>query len=47
VLEAYPNRSIIRTFEVAESTRGDDRAALIDKFGGVSAGASRIGRAQD
>ncbi len=33
VLEAYPNRTIIRTFDVAESTTGHDRAALIDKFG--------------
>jgi 4-amino-4-deoxy-L-arabinose transferase-like glycosyltransferase len=34
VLEAYPNRIIIKTFDVAESTTGHDRAALIDKFGG-------------
>ena len=33
VLDAYPNRIIIRTFDVAESTTGYDRAALIDKFG--------------
>jgi hypothetical protein len=33
VLEAYPGRTIIRTFDVAESTTGNDRAALIDKFG--------------
>jgi 4-amino-4-deoxy-L-arabinose transferase-like glycosyltransferase len=34
VLEAYPNRSIVLTFDVAETTTGHDRAALIDKFGG-------------
>ena len=33
VLEAYPNRTIIRTFDVAETTTGHDRAVLIDKFG--------------
>ena len=33
VLEAYPDRTIIRTFDVAESTTGHDRAVLIDKFG--------------
>ena len=33
VLEAYPQRTIIRTFDVAESATGHDRAALIDKFG--------------
>jgi hypothetical protein len=33
VLEAYPNRSIIMTFDVAETPTGHDRAALIDKFG--------------
>jgi 4-amino-4-deoxy-L-arabinose transferase-like glycosyltransferase len=36
VLEAYPNRIIIKTFDVAESTTGHDRAALIDKFGGAA-----------
>jgi hypothetical protein len=35
VLDAYPNRSIIMTFDVAETAGGHDRAALIDKFGGV------------
>ena len=49
VLEAYPDRRIIMTFDVAETATGHDRAALIDKFG--SAGASRLlqmdGRAQD
>ena len=34
VLEAYPNRTIIRTFDVAETATGHDQAALIDKFGG-------------
>ncbi len=37
VLEAYPDRTIIRTFDVAESGAGYDRAVLIDKFGGKSA----------
>jgi hypothetical protein len=31
VLEAYPNREVIRTYEVSESAAGDDLAALIDK----------------
>jgi 4-amino-4-deoxy-L-arabinose transferase-like glycosyltransferase len=34
VLGAYPDRTIIRTFDVAETASGHDRAALIDKFGG-------------
>jgi 4-amino-4-deoxy-L-arabinose transferase-like glycosyltransferase len=34
VLDAYPDRTIIRMFDVAETTTGQDRAALIDKFGG-------------
>ena len=33
VLEAYPHRAIIMTFDVAETATGHDRAALIDKFG--------------
>ena len=33
VLEAYPHRTIIMTFDVAETATGHDRAALIDKFG--------------
>ena len=37
MLEAYPDRTIIRTFDVAESGAGHDRAVLIDKFGGKSA----------
>ena len=36
VLEAYPDRTIIKTFEVAETAAGHDRAALIDKFGDKS-----------
>ena len=39
VLEAYPNRLIIRTFDVAETPTGHDRAALIDKFGDTSGAA--------
>jgi 4-amino-4-deoxy-L-arabinose transferase-like glycosyltransferase len=35
VLDAYPQRTIIQTFDVAESTGGHDRAALFDKFGGA------------
>jgi hypothetical protein len=34
VLSAYPRHKIILTFDVAETTTGYDRAALIDKFGG-------------
>ena len=34
VLEAYPQHRIIMSFDVAETTTGHDRAALIDKFGG-------------
>jgi 4-amino-4-deoxy-L-arabinose transferase-like glycosyltransferase len=34
VLGAYPDQRIIMTFGVAETASGDDRAALIDKFGG-------------
>jgi 4-amino-4-deoxy-L-arabinose transferase-like glycosyltransferase len=33
VLDAYPNRRVIMTFDVAETATGRDRAALIDKFG--------------
>lgn len=46
VLEAYPDRRIIMTFDVAETTSGRDRAALIDKFGSRDA-APLAGRAQD
>jgi hypothetical protein len=45
VLEAYPNRIIIKTFDVAESTTGHDRAALIDKFGGQAQGSAERPRA--
>jgi len=31
VLQAYPQRRILRTFDVRESTGGHDRAALIEK----------------
>jgi 4-amino-4-deoxy-L-arabinose transferase-like glycosyltransferase len=36
VLDAYPGYRIIMTFDVAETTTGHDRAALIDKFGSAS-----------
>lgn len=38
VLEAYPGRCVLMTFEVAETSTGHDRAALIDKFGGRQPG---------
>jgi 4-amino-4-deoxy-L-arabinose transferase-like glycosyltransferase len=38
VLDAYPDRSIIMTFDVAETATGNDRAALIDKFGAAPGG---------
>jgi 4-amino-4-deoxy-L-arabinose transferase-like glycosyltransferase len=38
VLDAYPDRTIIMTFDVAETATGYDRAALIDKFGAVPGG---------
>jgi 4-amino-4-deoxy-L-arabinose transferase-like glycosyltransferase len=41
VLDAYPNRSIIMTFPVAETATGRDRAALIDKFGGAAGSTNR------
>jgi 4-amino-4-deoxy-L-arabinose transferase-like glycosyltransferase len=48
VLEAYPDRAVIMTFDVAETSSGHDRAALIDKFGGAPAASSgRTGRAQN
>ena len=48
VLDAYPNHRILMTFDVAETTTGHDRAALIDKFGSAAAGASNgTGRAHD
>ena len=47
VLDAYPNHRIIMTFDVAETTTGHDRAALIDKFGSAPAGVTGVtGRAQ-
>jgi 4-amino-4-deoxy-L-arabinose transferase-like glycosyltransferase len=46
VLDAYPNRKIIMTFDVAETATGHDRAALIDKFGTTgSTHAQTTGRA--
>ena len=36
VLDAYPNRSTIMTFEVSGIASGYGRAALIDKFGGTA-----------
>ena len=48
VLDAYPHHTIIMTFDVAETTTGHDRAALIDKFGGQPEGMSPTkGRAHD
>jgi hypothetical protein len=47
VLEAYPDRAVIMTFDVAETSSGHDKAALIDKFGGTAAASpDRTGRAQ-
>ena len=46
VIDAYPDHRIIMTFDVAETTTGHDRAALIDKVG--SAGVTGMTwRAQD
>jgi hypothetical protein len=45
VLEAYPGRTIIRTFDVAESATGHDRAALIDKFGNTGSPGPALPRA--
>jgi len=49
VLDAYPNRTIIMTFDVAETATGRDRAALIDKFGGTgtSTNPQTTGRAKN
>ena len=48
VLDAYPSRTIIMTFDVAETATGRDRAALIDKFGaGTGLDAQTAGRAKD
>ena len=46
VIDAYPDRRIIMTFDVAETATGHDRAALIDKFGG-SGSPQMSGRAKD
>jgi 4-amino-4-deoxy-L-arabinose transferase-like glycosyltransferase len=43
VLDAYPDRTIIRTFDVAETASGHDRAVLIDKFGGTVLGKTDAG----
>jgi 4-amino-4-deoxy-L-arabinose transferase-like glycosyltransferase len=47
VLEAYPDRTIIRMFDVAETATGHDRAALIDKFGGKPPKGAGLTRAHD
>ena len=41
VVEAYPQRTIVATFDV-EETAGRDQAALIDKFG-AAVGAATAG----
>ena len=46
VLDAYPDHRTIMTFDVAETTTGHDRAALIDKFGSSPGVAGVTGRAQ-
>ncbi|MEO7272612.1 MAG: hypothetical protein ABI211_11485, partial [Vicinamibacterales bacterium] len=46
VLDAYPDHRTIMTFDVAETTTGHDRAALIDKFGSTAGPAGVTGRAQ-
>ncbi|MEO6213005.1 MAG: glycosyltransferase family 39 protein [Vicinamibacterales bacterium] len=48
VLDAYPHRTIIMTFDVAETATGHDRAALIDKFGAAPEGKPQTaGREKD
>jgi 4-amino-4-deoxy-L-arabinose transferase-like glycosyltransferase len=50
VIEAYPERRVIMTFDVAETRAGNDRAALVDKFGGREPGrrpGDDLGRACD
>ena len=50
VIEAYPERRVIMTFDVAETRTGSDRAALVDKFGGRQPGGrpgDDLGRACD
>jgi 4-amino-4-deoxy-L-arabinose transferase-like glycosyltransferase len=47
VIDAYPNHTIIATFEVRETATGHDRAVLIDKFGAGRDQVSQSGRAKD
>jgi 4-amino-4-deoxy-L-arabinose transferase-like glycosyltransferase len=47
VIDAYPNHTIVATFEVAETATGHDRAALIDKFGAGGQKFPQSGRAKD
>jgi 4-amino-4-deoxy-L-arabinose transferase-like glycosyltransferase len=47
VIDAYPNHTIIATFEVAETATGHDRAALIDKFGAGGQTFPQSARAKD
>jgi 4-amino-4-deoxy-L-arabinose transferase-like glycosyltransferase len=47
VINAYPNHTIVATFEVAETATGHDRAALIDKFGAGGQKFPQSGRAKD
>ena len=42
VLDAYPDRRILMTFEVAETPSGHDRAALFDKFGSTPHGVTEV-----
>jgi len=46
VIDAYPNHTIIATFDVAETATGHDRAALIDKFGDGRRDLPQNGRAK-
>ena len=47
VLDAYPDRRILMTFDVAETPSGHDRAALFDKFGSAAHGVTEVtGREQ-
>jgi hypothetical protein len=47
VLDAYPDRRVVATFDVAETTTGHDKAALIDKFGSRPASRPKTSGAQD
>jgi hypothetical protein len=50
VLDAYPSRHVVMTFDVAETPSGHDRAALVDKFGGAGPPGPAVhgtGRARD